>query len=66
MTALLKEKEVSKKYNIATGTLRRQRWAGVGLPYKIVGRPEDSKRGGCVRYDVAEIENYLSREGRLS
>ena len=56
MATLLKEKEVSKKYNIAAGALRRQRWAGVGLPYKVIGRAQDSKKGGCVRYDVAEIE----------
>tara|TARA_Y100000294_G_C8353184_1_gene255597 strand:- start:344 stop:544 length:201 start_codon:yes stop_codon:yes gene_type:complete len=66
MATLLKEKEVSQKYNIATGTLRRQRWAKVGLPYKVIGRPNNSKRGGCVRYDVSEIEDYLSKEGRLT
>ena len=59
---LLNEKQVAEQYNIAPGTLRRQRWAGIGFPYRVIGRPIDSKRGGIVRYDVSEIEDYLSKK----
>ena len=62
MSNLLNEKQVSEQYNIAPGTLRRQRWAGRGLPYRVIGRPIDSKRGGIVRYEVSEIEDYLSKK----
>jgi hypothetical protein len=38
MSNLLNEKQVAVQYNIAPGTLRRQRWAGIGLPYRVIGR----------------------------
>ena len=59
---LLNEKQVAEQYNIAPGTLRRQRWAGIGFPYRVIGRPDNSKRGGIVRYEVSEIEDYLSKK----
>ena len=62
MSNLLNEKQVSEQYNIRPGTLRRQRWANIGLPYRVIGRPENSKRGGIVRYEVSEIEEYLSKK----
>ena len=65
MSDLLNEKEVAVQYNIAPGTLRRQRWAGIGLHYRVIGRPDNSKRGGIVRYDVTEIEEYLSKKRKL-
>ena len=65
MSDLLNEKQVAEQYNIAPGTLRRQRWAGIGLPYRVIGRPDNSKRGGIVRYDVTEIEEYLSKKRKL-
>ena len=65
MTNLLNERQVSEQYNIARGTLRRHRWAGIGLPYKVIGRPTDSRHGGIVRYDVSEIEDYLSKKRKL-
>ena len=61
----LREKEVSDIYGINRNTLRRQRWAGIGLPYKVIGRPDNSKHGGIVRYDVSEIEDYLSKKRKL-
>ena len=65
MSDLLNEKQVAEQYNIAPGTLRRQRWAGIGLPYRVIGRPEDSKHGGIIRYSISEIENYLAQNRKL-
>ena len=59
MSNLLNEKQVAEQYNIRPGTLRRQRWAGIGFPYRVIGRPDNSKRGGIVRYDVEAITKYL-------
>ena len=65
MSDLINEKQVAEQYNIAPGTLRRQRWAGIGLPYKVIGRPDNSKHGGIVRYSISEIENYLAKNRKL-
>jgi predicted site-specific integrase-resolvase len=65
MSNLLNEKEVAEKYNIAPGTLRRWRWAGRGLPFKVLGRPDNTKRGGVIRYSESEIEDYLAKNGKL-
>ena len=65
MSDLLNEKEVAEQYNISPGTLRRLRWAGIGLPYRVIGRPNDSKHGGIIRYSVSEIENYLAKNRKL-
>ena len=59
---LLNEKQVAEQYNIPPGTLRRQRATGIGFPFMIIGRPDNSKRGGIVRYEVSEIEDYLSKK----
>ena len=65
MSDLLNEKEVAVQYNIAPGTLRRQRWAGIGFPYEVIGRANDSKHGGIIRYRNSEIENYLAKNRKL-
>jgi hypothetical protein len=65
MSDLLNEKEVAAQYNIAPGTLRRQRWAGTGFPYEVIGRANDSKHGGIIRYRISEIENYLAKNRKL-
>jgi len=65
MNDLLNEKQVAKQYEIAPGTLRRQRWAGIGFPYHVIGRPDNTKRGGVIRYRVSEIENYLEKNKKL-
>lgn len=65
MNDLLNEREVSEKYNVAPGTLRRWRWAGIGFPYHVFGRPEDSKRGGVIRYKTSEIEEYSAKKRKL-
>ena len=56
---LINEKQVAEQYNIPPGTLRRQRSVGIGFPYMVIGRPDNAKRGGVVRYDVAAITKYL-------
>jgi hypothetical protein len=65
MKNLLNEKQVAEQYNIAPGTLRRQRWAGTGFPYIVIGRPDNSKHGGVIRYDVADIEEYKAKNRKL-
>ncbi len=65
MSDLLNEKEVAVQYNIAPGTLRRQRWAGISFPYEVIGRANDSKHGGIIRYRISEIENYLAKNRKL-
>ena len=65
MSDLLNEKEVAAQYKIAPGTLRRQRWAGIGFPYEVIGRANDSKHGGIIRYRISEIENYLAKNRKL-
>ena len=65
MSDLLNEKEVAAQYNIAPGTLRRQRWAGIGFQYEVIGRANDSKHGGIIRYRISEIENYLAKNRKL-
>jgi hypothetical protein len=57
----LTERQTAKLYNIAPGTLRRQRWAKRGLPYHIIGRPDNNKRGGVIRYNKNEVEKYLEQ-----
>jgi len=56
---LLNEKQTAEKYNIPPGTLRRHRSVGIGFPFMIIGRPNQAKRGGIIRYDVAAITKYL-------
>jgi len=65
MSDLLNEKQVAEQYNIAPGTLRRQRWAGIGFPYEVIGRPLNTKHGGVIRYRISEIENYLAKNRKL-
>jgi len=65
MDNLLNEKQVSEKYNVAPGTLRRWRWSGRGFPFKVFGRPNNSKHGGIVRYSISEIEDYISENRNL-
>tara|TARA_B100001971_G_C17730865_1_gene305862 strand:+ start:332 stop:523 length:192 start_codon:yes stop_codon:yes gene_type:complete len=56
---LLNEKQVAEQYNIPAGTLRRHRSVGIGFPHMVIGRPDHTKRGGIIRYDVAAITKYL-------
>jgi protein-disulfide isomerase-like protein with CxxC motif len=65
MSDLLNEKQVAEQYNIAPGTLRRQRWAGIGFPSIVIGRANDSKHGGIIRYRISEIEEYLAKNRKL-
>jgi len=62
---LINEKQVAERFNIPPGTLRRQRFMKTGFPFKIIGRPDGSAHGGIVRYDVSEIEDYLSKKKKL-
>ena len=57
----LSERQTAEQYNIKQGTLRRQRWAKRGLPYHIIGRLDNSRHGGVIRYNKYEIEKYLEQ-----
>ena len=59
---LLNEKQVAAQYKIPPGTLRRQRVTGIGFPFVIIGRPDNAKRGGIVRYDAEAITKYLNEK----
>ena len=59
---LLNEKQVSEQYDVPSGTLRRHRSVGIGFPFMVIGRPDNSKRGGIIRYDVAAITKYLENK----
>tara|TARA_Y100001951_G_C11200263_1_gene216700 strand:+ start:257 stop:448 length:192 start_codon:yes stop_codon:yes gene_type:complete len=59
---LLNEKQVAEQYNIPSGTLRRQRFMDIGFPFMVIGRPDNAKRGGIIRYDVAAITKYLEEQ----
>ena len=65
MNDLVNEKQVAEQFSIAPGTLRSQRWAGIGFPYHVIGRPDNSKHGGVVRYRISEIEDYLAKNRKL-
>ena len=37
----------------------------IGFPYEVIGRANDSKHGGIIRYRISEIENYLAKNRKL-
>lgn len=55
---LIKETELSQILNIEVATLRRWRWAGRG--------PRFLKLGGAVRYDLADVEEFIEASKRIS
>lgn len=55
---LLKETEAAAILRVKVATLRRWRWAGCG--------PEFIKIGGAVRYDLADIEEFIEAGRRRS
>ena len=59
----LREKEVSDIYGINRHTLARQRWGDYGLPYIVQGRPEGSKTGGIILYNIEDIEASMKKRG---
>jgi|TARA_Y100000296_G_C5168958_1_gene256253 hypothetical protein len=57
----LREKEVSEIYGINPNTLRRQRWGDYGIPYSVVGRAKNKKKGGIVLYSILDIEAAMDK-----
>jgi len=51
MGKLLTEKEVAELTALSLSTLRMNRSKGKGIPYLKIGK--------CVRYRMADLENYL-------
>ena len=56
--ALLTEHEVAARLALRVATLRRWRWAGVGLPF--------IKIGSCVRYDPRDVDAFVETSRRQS
>ncbi len=50
---LLKEAEVAERYNLSVKALQRWRGEGIG--------PAFIKLNNSVRYDPADVENFISR-----
>lgn len=57
-TSLLTESETASRLAIQPATLRRWRWSGDG--------PRFVKVGFAVRYDCADIEDFVNRNRRDS
>lgn len=55
---LLNESDAARMLGLATPTLRRWRWAGRG--------PRFAKIGAAVRYDPAELRDFIERSTRAS
>ena len=62
----LTTKEISKKYGVKDGTLRRQRWGRYGLPFVIIGRKPGQRTGGLVRYDADKVDEYIRKNERVA
>lgn len=58
MTTLIDEQAAARFLACSVKTLRRWRWAGRELPFVKIGR--------CVRYDVADLEAYVSAQRKLA
>ena len=55
---LMTESDAAEYLNLAVSTLRRWRWAGRDVPF--------IKIGGCVRYDVNDLDAYIEAGRRTS
>lgn len=58
MERLLNQKELAKFFGVSTRTLERQRVAGTGPHYILLGK--------LVRYRQSDLANYLERNIRQS
>jgi len=57
----LREKEVEAIWGIPRNTLRRQRWGDYGIPYSVVGRKKNKKKGGIVLYSLKDLEAAMEK-----
>lgn len=55
---------MERKFSIKESTLKKQRYYGTGIPYYVVGRKADSRRGGVVLYKLADVTVYLETKKR--
>ena len=56
MTRYLNTKELSEYLGLSVPTLQRWRVDGSGIPF--------IKRGGVVRYDIQDVDNWLAQHKR--
>jgi len=56
--------EMEQRFSIKEATLKKQRYYGTGIPYYVVGRKPEAKRGGVVLYKVADVIAYLETRKR--
>jgi|TARA_R100000781_G_scaffold93955_1_gene58402 hypothetical protein len=60
----IRPKDVEDLFSIKVSTLSKQRQGSYGLPYTVVGREKNKKRGGVILYNVDEVNDYLHKKGR--
>jgi hypothetical protein len=63
-TKFIRPKDVEDIFSIKVSTLSKQRQGSYGLPYTVVGRAKNKKRGGVILYNVDEVNDYLTKKGR--
>ena len=63
-TKFIRPKDVENIFSIKVSTLSKQRQGSYGLPYTVVGRAKNKKRGGVILYNVDEVNDYLTKKGR--
>ena len=48
----IRPKDVEDHFSIKVSTLSKQRQGNYGLPFHVVGRKKNKKRGGVILYNV--------------
>ena len=59
----IRPKDVEDHFSIKVSTLSKQRQGNYGLPFHVVGRKKNKKRGGVILYNVDEVNDYISSKG---
>ena len=57
----IRPKDVEDHFSIKVSTLSKQRQGNYGLPFHVVGRKKNKKRGGVILYNIDEVEQYLDK-----
>tara|TARA_R110001592_G_scaffold191265_1_gene437420 strand:- start:388 stop:627 length:240 start_codon:yes stop_codon:yes gene_type:complete len=61
----LRPSEVEAIYGIKQGTLAKQRSQGFGLPYVIIGRKPNKRKGGIILYDVEDLDHACKSKNKV-
>jgi len=57
-------KDIEQVFGIKESTLSKQRQGQYGLPFHVVGRKPNKRRGGVILYSVDEVQDYINKKGR--